>query len=144
MTDEKIAELEKRIEELELLAVIKHIQGLGVGTEKGTLMRMLDEGLEVKLTPVREDGRVFVRTETVPAEPAVKVTEKPDPRRKNPPTKKTFARELAALINRHNIESQSDTPDYVLADYLIDCLDAWARMSRTIRDKHLPTFTGKI
>ena len=37
----------------------------------------------------------------------------------------TFRGELCALLNRHNRENASNTPDYVLADYLIDCLFAF-------------------
>lgn len=35
-----------------------------------------------------------------------------------------FRRELAALMNRYSLENGSDTPDYMLADYLIQCLRA--------------------
>ncbi len=34
----------------------------------------------------------------------------------------TFEQELAALINKHSIENFSNTPDYVLASYLNNCL----------------------
>jgi hypothetical protein len=40
-------------------------------------------------------------------------------------TKKTFAKELEELINRHSMEIGSDTPDWVLAEYLCDCLDSF-------------------
>ena len=33
-----------------------------------------------------------------------------------------FREELRALINRHNLENGSSTPDHILADYLVDCL----------------------
>lgn len=33
-----------------------------------------------------------------------------------------FARELTSLLNRYSKENDSDTPDYVLAGYLIGCL----------------------
>ena len=33
--------------------------------------------------------------------------------------------EFRATINRHSIENDSNTPDYMLADYLVACLDAW-------------------
>lgn len=33
--------------------------------------------------------------------------------------------ELAALLNRHSLEGRSDTPDFILAQYLIGCLHAW-------------------
>jgi hypothetical protein len=38
-----------------------------------------------------------------------------------------FGSELRALINRHCLENESDTPDYVLADYLCECLGAFQR-----------------
>lgn len=38
---------------------------------------------------------------------------------------KIFRKELEELINRHSLENLSDTPDYILADYLIDCLDTF-------------------
>jgi hypothetical protein len=38
-----------------------------------------------------------------------------------------FRRELEGLINKHSIESASDTPDFILCQYLIDCLNAFDR-----------------
>jgi len=35
-----------------------------------------------------------------------------------------FARELAELINRHSAENGSNTPDFVLAEFLVQCLAA--------------------
>jgi hypothetical protein len=35
-----------------------------------------------------------------------------------------FRRELAAVLNRYSMENGSDTPDFALADYLIQCLQA--------------------
>lgn len=37
----------------------------------------------------------------------------------------TFARELEALINRFSQEHLSNTPDWILAEYLLLCLSAW-------------------
>jgi hypothetical protein len=34
-----------------------------------------------------------------------------------------FKKELEHLINKHSMENGSDTPDYMLADYLMGCLD---------------------
>jgi hypothetical protein len=34
-------------------------------------------------------------------------------------------RELTVLLNRHHGESPSNTPDYILAHYMLGCLDAW-------------------
>lgn len=48
---------------------------------------------------------------------------------------KGFLQELKELINRFSKENGSNTPDYILAAYLYDCLEA---LNRTInaRDKH--------
>lgn len=47
----------------------------------------------------------------------------------------TFKEALKSLINRYSIESGSNTPDYFLVEYILDCLEAY---SRTVyrRDKH--------
>ena len=44
----------------------------------------------------------------------------------------TFAAELESLINRHSIENESDTPDFILAQYIRGCLDAW---NCSVRDR---------
>ncbi len=36
-----------------------------------------------------------------------------------------FEKELTTLLNKHNRENASDTPDYILAMFLINCLAAW-------------------
>lgn len=41
----------------------------------------------------------------------------------------TFRADLIGLINAHSIENGSDTPDFLLADYLMSCLDAWERIT---------------
>jgi hypothetical protein len=44
-----------------------------------------------------------------------------------------FEKELEALINRHSMENGSDTPDFILAQYLTACLRAFdsATQART-------------
>lgn len=37
----------------------------------------------------------------------------------------TLQEELAQLLNRHSAENDSDTPDFVLAEYLIGCLETF-------------------
>ncbi len=37
----------------------------------------------------------------------------------------TFERELKGLINKHSMENGSNTPDFILAQYLQSCLDAF-------------------
>lgn len=36
-------------------------------------------------------------------------------------------KELETLINRNSIEGKSDTPDFILANYLADCLKVYAK-----------------
>ena len=36
-----------------------------------------------------------------------------------------FEKELERLINSHSLENESDTPDYILAKYLVRCLEAF-------------------
>lgn len=37
----------------------------------------------------------------------------------------TFVEDLEALINRYSMENGSDTPDFILADYLVGCLESF-------------------
>ena len=39
----------------------------------------------------------------------------------------SFQVALERLINNYSCENASNTPDYILAGYLKDCLDAWNR-----------------
>lgn len=45
-----------------------------------------------------------------------------------------FERELASLLNRNSKENESNTPDFILANYLLDCLGAFNRVTVN-RDK---------
>lgn len=38
-----------------------------------------------------------------------------------------FRKELQDLINRHSMENGSDTPDFILARYLVNCLEVFDR-----------------
>lgn len=33
--------------------------------------------------------------------------------------------DLRDLLNRHCVENESDTPDHILAQYLMQCLEVW-------------------
>jgi hypothetical protein len=37
----------------------------------------------------------------------------------------TFQKELESLINRHSLENDTNTPDFVLAQFLVVCLAAF-------------------
>jgi len=36
-----------------------------------------------------------------------------------------FKKELEEVINRYSMENASNTPDFILANYLLDCLNAF-------------------
>jgi hypothetical protein len=42
---------------------------------------------------------------------------------KEPKDKSKFRKELEDLINEHSLEGGSDTPDFILAEYLVGCLE---------------------
>lgn len=50
---------------------------------------------------------------------------------KGEPSPPSFYEELAQLINRHSKENASGTPDHILADYLVGCLDVYDKTIRT-------------
>ena len=45
----------------------------------------------------------------------------------NMPTssQKTLQEDIAAVLNRHSVENASNTPDFILAMYLLNCLAAF-------------------
>lgn len=46
----------------------------------------------------------------------------------------SFVSELEQLINRHSVENESNTPDYILSMYVRTCLNAW-RTATEERDR---------
>jgi len=42
-----------------------------------------------------------------------------------------FALELGRLINKHSVDNELGTPDFMLAAYLVDCLNAWSKINDT-------------
>lgn len=49
---------------------------------------------------------------------------------------KTFEKELESLINRYCKENGSNTPDLILANYLLNCLEAFDVATNSRRDLH--------
>lgn len=54
-----------------------------------------------------------------------------------------FRGELNSLINRYSKENGSNTPDFILADYLIDCLRA-LDIAVSARDRWTDQGKGKF
>ena len=58
------------------------------------------------------------------------------------PNRRSFEDELVCLLNKYSKENGSNTPDFILADYLIKCLETWNVIIAAREDwygrKHLP------
>ena len=54
-------------------------------------------------------------------------------------TQSEFKAKLTALLNECSRENASDTPDFILADYLLDCLETWNRAT-TAREQWYQRF----
>lgn len=48
--------------------------------------------------------------------------------------KSEFEKELTALINKHSLEGESDTPDFILAKFLKNSLKAFNEATRRRSD----------
>lgn len=47
--------------------------------------------------------------------------------------KMTFEEELKGLINKHRKENDPDTLDFILAEYLLECLRDFSKAERSIK-----------
>lgn len=45
-----------------------------------------------------------------------------------------FRKEVRGLVNRLSIDSETNTPDFILADYLVNCLQNFDEITK-LRDK---------
>ena len=50
--------------------------------------------------------------------------------------KKEFKKELKSLIYAYCMDTDSDSPDYILAEYMVSCLKTFNKATRE-RDAHL-------
>ena len=49
---------------------------------------------------------------------------------------KGFQLALIVLINQHSMEIDSNTPDFILAEYLTECLELWERTVSSREEWH--------
>lgn len=54
-----------------------------------------------------------------------------------------FRADLAAVINRYSRENGSNTPDFILADYLTGCLNAFDAATRARTDYNQPGISAR-
>lgn len=53
----------------------------------------------------------------------------------------SFEKELRSSINYHGKDSEANTPDYVLAQYLVQCLD---HFTTTIKEREKHTSSKEV
>lgn len=56
---------------------------------------------------------------------AVSAKKPPSPRALIPESQERLRADIRAALNRVSAENGSDTPDFILADYLLDCMRAF-------------------
>lgn len=44
--------------------------------------------------------------------------------------RRQFIDDIASVLNKHSAENDSNTPDFILAEYLCDCFEAFTKISR--------------
>ncbi len=54
---------------------------------------------------------------------------------------KTFKNELADLINKHSLEQYCNTPDFMIADYLVRCFNIYCDIKNDVDQWLKPTGT---
>ena len=47
-----------------------------------------------------------------------------------------FQQELSALLNKHSIDNDCNTPDFILAEYLVQQLFAYGRVAKKNAEWH--------
>ena len=58
----------------------------------------------------------------------------PPETKRQQPEEPSFRRDLERVLNRHSIENGSDTPDFILAEYVKACVEAFDQAVR-VREK---------
>lgn len=53
----------------------------------------------------------------------------------HPGKRANFKKDLERLVNRYSLENESETPDFILAEYLVFCLENYNKTS-VAKDAH--------
>lgn len=59
-----------------------------------------------------------------------------------PPEPNKFEKELEQILNRHNKDNDTQTPDFILAQYLLSCMEAY-RTAQRMRQKWFGGSNGR-
>lgn len=55
----------------------------------------------------------------------------------------TFQKELEQLLNKHSKDNECNTPDFILAEYLSDCLNAFNKANRLTAQWKSPDYCNR-
>lgn len=69
----------------------------------------------------KKGGSLFLKFKNIPSSP--------EPTKEEQPLS-NFEKEIASVINRFSRENMSDTPDFILATYLNNCLNAYEKATQ--------------
>lgn len=126
MIEDRIDELEKRLEDLESTRLFRHrVRRRRSNPIPDTPISFQAEYLQI-MKQVLDALRAF----GAPKGPSVdaEFLSTPDPKENlgvDPtPLSKVFLEELSALVNKHSLQKGSNTPDFILAKHLCECVES--------------------
>ena len=90
-----------------------------------------DHAIRIKLQSDWDSEKLILKSEEASKIDMPGVVDSPD-----------FESDLCNLLNRHSKESESDTPDYILRDYLCDCLKVFDHVVGARTTWHRPDGAG--
>ncbi len=70
-----------------------------------------------------------------------KITPTPEPQDSKEEPKPLFEEAIRKIINSYSLENESDTPDYIIAQYLANCLTAYTKAVQS-RSRHIGSQTN--
>lgn len=129
--DERLAELEKRLEDLEDSRFLYRRRRYS-RTRIRIRSNPISTSFEAKYLQIMQELLDTLRAFNTPKGPGPEGVDAEF--LSTPPTldtggamplSKVFLDELSALLNKHSLESWSNTPDFVLAQYLCQCLETF-------------------
>lgn len=113
LRNENVA-LNEKLKRLEMKVKSSEVSETGKVME----LRRLTETLIGKNNLLFEQIRSLESRENTPVP-----TDEPNPVPLDPVDERTFPQELKDIINKHSMDNGSNTPDYMLCSFLLNCLD---------------------
>lgn len=132
MNEDRIDELEKRLEDLESTRLFRH----RVRRHRSNPIPDTPISFQAEYLQIMKQVLDALRAFGAPKGPSVdaEFLSTPDPKENlgvDPtPLRKVFLEELSALVNKHSLQKGSNTPDFILAKHLCECVES---LNATVR-----------